>query len=516
MENLKSKFQDPQLQSFRGVFVIFIADLIKRVRQNLALIAIPIFSSRVREYMVYVLLIVGLLILIQFLFSYWTYKRYKFRVGHSAFFLDQGIFNRRNIEIPFERIQNINLQQNLIQQALNVVGLDIETAGNEKPEVTIKALDKDDAEALRALLTAQKQDTVLDENISDSTTTAKLNTQKQSTKDHHRNAHLLFQLRFVDLIKVGISSNFFKGIGFILAILSFLYSSFGDFISDETYEDIETKLTSVLPSLMTVMIGVTFAVIIIGFMTTVLLTIVQYFDLKLYRVNTNYSVQYGLLQRVNKLIKAQKTQIVEIDTNPLRNLFKFSNVFISQASSNELSNKQKIGIVGVSKDHIEILFKALFNITKLEAIRFDYYRTQTLRFRVISLRLTGLFSGIILLQHLVIDNYNYLIIPALIVVLIALLGLIYLGTTKSYIGISDQLVKVGSGTVNTSTAYIEIFKIQSVAVRQTYYQQRVNHCSLMIYTASGPLKIKYLKLEEAKALANFILFKIESNATHWM
>ena len=510
----QAKFSEPTLQSFRGIFVIFLADLVKRIRQNIAILAIPLLSGKARDYLHYFILGVIVLVIIQFVFSYISYKRYKFHVGQEAFFVTSGIFNVSQIEIPFERIQNINLQQNLIQQVLNVVGLEIETAGNDKAEVTIKALDKDDAEHLQELLTEQK--IALDQGLETAAEVTDENSNTSASAKQSTSKQLLFKLSFLDLLKVGISSNFFKGIGVILAFLSYIYNSFGDLISNKFDIDLETQIQAYLPSLLSVIIGVVFMVIVIGVILTVALTIIQYFELKLFAVDQNYMVQYGLLKRVNKLIKAKKTQIFEIETNPLRQFFKFSNVYISQASSEELNTKNKIGVVGVSKHHINLLFEALFGINDYQSINFNSIKTQWLRFRVLSLRLAVLFIALILFQLYVIQLHSAFIVVGLVLLLAFLVVLVYLSTKKSYVAISETMIKVGGGSIHTTTAFIELFKIQSVAVKQNFYQRRVGMCNLILYTASGSLKINYLNHQEAIQMANEILFKVESNTSEWM
>jgi len=41
---------------------------------------------------------------------------------------------------------------------------------------------------------------------------------------------------------------------------------------------------------------------------------------------------------------------------------------VSQAASNQLSEKQKIGIVGVSKPNLDMLFRSLFNVDLSEQV----------------------------------------------------------------------------------------------------------------------------------------------------
>ena len=149
---MKTDFYTPQRQNFRGILVIFLMDLVKRIRQNIFAF-LPLLSSNIREnYLNYILLGFGLLLLLQLLYSYKNYLNFKFYIQDQRFFLRHGVFKFTDIDIPFDRIQNININQNLIQQMLNVVGFEIETAGQGTAEIKIKALSHEDAKTLKEIL----------------------------------------------------------------------------------------------------------------------------------------------------------------------------------------------------------------------------------------------------------------------------------------------------------------------------------------------------------------------------
>jgi len=85
-------FSIPRLQSFNGIFLIFITDLIKRVRQNIFILAIPFFKKNLlQDYGTYIVVGVILLVVLQFVFSYLSYRKFKFSIQEDAFHLDQGV-----------------------------------------------------------------------------------------------------------------------------------------------------------------------------------------------------------------------------------------------------------------------------------------------------------------------------------------------------------------------------------------------------------------------------------------
>ncbi|MGM0636652.1 MAG: PH domain-containing protein, partial [Bacteroidota bacterium] len=107
-----------------------------------------------------------------------------------------------------------------------------------------------------------------------------------------------------------------------------------------------------------------------------------------------------------------------------------------------------------------------------------------------------------------------LLVGGLVLVVLSLLN--FLLVKKSYLSINEDLIKVGGGTINTTSEFLAIHKIQSVSLRSTIFQRLNNHADLVLYTASGSVKVEYLPYVEAKRAFNMILYKIESSNKNWI
>ena len=86
-----------------------------------------------------------------------TYFRFYFHLEENAIVIDKGLLRRTHTNIPFERIQTINFKQNLLHQIFNVVSVEVDTAGAKKSEISIDALTKSDANALRAQIMGREE-----------------------------------------------------------------------------------------------------------------------------------------------------------------------------------------------------------------------------------------------------------------------------------------------------------------------------------------------------------------------
>jgi len=504
-------FSKPRLQSFNGIFLIFFTDLAKRIRQNIYILALPFLKNNVfKDYGVYIYLGLALLVILQFVFSYLSYKKFRFSIQENAFHLDHGVIKLSHVEIPFERIQNINLQQNILQQVFNVVGFEIETAGEGTAEIKIKALDKEFASALKSKLIEEKEKLISDENES----TADNDSNYTSTSvSESQSDSLLFQLDFKTLIKVGVSSNLFRGVGLLLAFFAYLYNFIMDFISQIYDVNLEEDFKNRIPETVTFISFLILAIIIIGFLITVMTTVFKYFDLKIFKNQQNYEVEYGLFKRINKVIKKAKTQIFEIRANPVKNIFKIKSVYVSQASSHQLTEKQKIGLVGLSNENINLLFSSLFQMD-YKALNYDIVQSQNRLFFRYFYR--SLFFILLLSTAAYFLYLNWISISALSLIFLILIYISILKVKKSNIGLNQDLISIRKGSIDTKFKIVEIYKLQSVKLSRNIFQRYNGHADLVVETASGSITVEYLKLEQARELLNYLIFKIESINKDWI
>ena len=81
---------------------------------------------------------------------------FRYRIGDGELLVREGIVDRTERHIPFARIQNIARRSNLLHRLFGVTELRLESGGGLKPEAVMKVLRVADADALVALLRAQR------------------------------------------------------------------------------------------------------------------------------------------------------------------------------------------------------------------------------------------------------------------------------------------------------------------------------------------------------------------------
>ncbi|MDD2586541.1 MAG: PH domain-containing protein [Syntrophomonadaceae bacterium] len=97
--------------------------------------------------------LLALTIVIYILYTVLYWMRYHYSLQGQDFLLEYGLFIRKKISIPLERIHGVQISQGLVQRLFGLVKLEVETAGGgKKAEVSLVALEQIEAERLRTAL----------------------------------------------------------------------------------------------------------------------------------------------------------------------------------------------------------------------------------------------------------------------------------------------------------------------------------------------------------------------------
>jgi putative membrane protein len=499
----QNTFESPQRQSFKGVFVLFFSDLLKNIRQNFIVLILPFINEKIRtDYLWIFLSVVAFLLILQFIYSYKSYLNYQFYIKKDALCLDYGVFKKSNFEIPFYRIQNINIEQSLLQKLLGVVGVKIDTAGGQNAEVKIKALSESKAENLKKqLIQIKKSLDANEEHVAD-----------QENKETNNSNKKVLQLGFLQLVKVGISSNFFKGIGIIFLVLTSTYDILSDLFNVFYNDDLNDEIYQSIPKTLSFTLFTLLFILILGFIITLISVVLKYFNLTVINRDEGFEVNYGLIKRENKFIKIIKTQIIEWETNPIKKWFGISNVYVSQASSGRVNQRQKIGIVGVNSFQFNKIFHTLFKTDVKH--EFTIARTNVrylLRLIWFQLIMASIFG---LPAYFTVSPTIGLTVAIIVFIIVGLIN--YLTVIKSYIGYNPLFIKIGSGSIHTKYSYIPTYKIQSISIRQSILQRKSNLSDLIINTAAGTKKVNFIFYDKALAIMNRTNYDLHQTKDEWM
>ena len=77
------------------------------------------------------------------------YRRFEYKLTEDTLDISSGVVSRREREIPYRRIQNVDVSQSVIQRAIGIAAVDLETAGGSSTEGSIRFVVPDEATRIR-------------------------------------------------------------------------------------------------------------------------------------------------------------------------------------------------------------------------------------------------------------------------------------------------------------------------------------------------------------------------------
>jgi putative membrane protein len=224
-------------------------------------------------------------------------------------------------------------------------------------------------------------------------------------------------------------------------------------------------------------------------------------------------MESGLFNRREQAARDQKIQIVRWINNPLRDIFSITQLRFFQASSGSGSSKTSISVPGVPQKLMQDILRYYFgrNIENMGADHYGIERSYLIRR---SLYLVLLPSILLLSVGFITKSFSWGYFSAFWL----FAGFFYqfhLHRKWRYY-LKEDGVLTSSGVVERVHKALLLRKVQGVQIKQSPYQGRKGLATIIFHSASGDLKIPYIKMDLAMRIKNYTLYKVESSRRKWM
>ena len=500
MESIAEKYSTPQRQSKVAIGII----LIKLIRQTIKafwpiLLSVFIGGKNGTSFVDYIAYIALGFAALNVFGSILTFFRFYFHIEDGAIIIDKGVLKRSKVNIPFERIQTINFQQNLLHQMFGVVSLEIDTAGAGKAELTIDALNKEEAEAIRQFILTERKAVIAESEVTDETSL------------ENEKGEVILNLGISDLIKIGVSQNHIRSMGILFAFVFSTLNEITDDITGLVESQVDGYESFFANNQWAVAIISILLVALISFIYSIISISLSNYDLKLSLKSKGLKLVRGLLNRQEISVNKKKVQVVSWSDNPLRRMFKMYTLQIAQASSTDAAQlKSKIKVPGSYQHQVDRVAQNVFPA--------EFYReeqknkvSKLLLQRIIII--SGLVPALIAQTLYFAIGWYCLLFLLWIPLLASIAGMYY--RKRSY-EFNEELLKNNRGTFGNMYELLQLYKIQSIQIKQSWYQRRKKLANVTLFTASGALKIPFIELDQAEKLEKYVLYKVESDKREWM
>jgi putative membrane protein len=240
------------------------------------------------------------------------YLRFSYRITPKQIVIQKGVIQRQNRSIPIERIQNIQIQQNLVARLVGIAKVTIETAGSSATEGSLEYVSLTDAHEIRQMVrsfqhrTAEETDVALDADAEES---------------EAAQSETLFAM---DLPRVLLSGAFRFSLLYIALVFSAVQFVDPEVIVQRVLRsqgriDQVTETMAAHPGL--TILGTVVVAGILGWISGIAIHLTRYYRFQLWLDGDKLRKRHGLFTVTEGTIPLGKVQALILRTNPLMRLF---------------------------------------------------------------------------------------------------------------------------------------------------------------------------------------------------
>ena len=497
-------FHEPQRQSKIGVLVLFL-DTLQKILRGFAPLLLVVFinGGKISMFLLFMGL-VGTLLIVSCV-AYLRYTNFTFHIDPNTdeFIVYDGILSKTKTVVQLQKIQQVNITQNLIQRIIRVYGVQVDTAGSDKHESEIKAISHELALELKAkLLDAHKVGTA-----SSTTEVDKPNSEmKPST---------FLKINLISLFKVGITSNYIKSVGLIL---TFFFSVWGKLHEIGKEEWLEDKISEQDWMVNSIAYSILFGFLVlftVVFLMNVVRTVIRYFNYTMTEQKGSLLLSFGLINTKNTILRPSRVQFVTFSQNYFQKKLDVLELKIKQAVTDEKNHhKDRIEVPGCNQQEKQSILKLIYGKQpeKGMLLKSNWRRLVFALFLTIVIPLCILIPIVINSPELQVSEVYGVIMGY--VLLMATYQFFAYKTYRFFVG--ENYIMRQTGAWDIANDILETDKIQAITTSQLFWHKSLNIGSVTLHTAAGNISFYLANFETLKHYVNGWLYQVESQDHNWM
>ena len=463
--------------------------------------------------------------------QYWFFR---FRIEDDRILIRQGVLKKTALELPFDRIQGINVERSLVNRMLGLVTISLDTAGSIAAEGQLPSVTAELAHELRSRvevgLDRPAADLSADNDARPGTTVEGADRARSDRRGLP--GEVLLKLGAGDIVRIGLSNrNVLVAAAFLTAIgetLGFAEAALGPVV-----DSIESALAGA-DDLVRAIYVVLFLLGGLAVVSTLVVgaAFLRYHNYTLWSEGAAYRSRAGLLTQRGVLVETAKIQQLTLSQGLVLRWFRRYRMRALPATL--LPGQGGHASAGV--DFAEVLQVPLLRVSVAEELRSRVFgdegrsltliprspaftRVSPLYVRALAFRIgivPALAGTAMLLVWLGPTAVWGVLAAGWWIAWILLGGAIawQLWRRQGYLHNDDGLVS-RSGLIGHRVDAFLFRKTQSVSVTRSPLQRRKGLATLEVGLACGVIRVPYIELDTARALRDYILYKVESSRKRW-
>ncbi|WP_135303017.1 PH domain-containing protein [Haloarcula amylovorans] len=433
-------------------------------------------------------------------FALARYYRFRYDIEGDTLAVESGVFARQSREIPLGRIQNVDTKQGVVNRLLGLSVVAFETAGGSATEATLDAVDESEADRLRRLV--QRQDRRTEERddsaaergdvaaaaADESATPTDTDSARTATRVDEPTEEL-FAFTWRDLLTYAVVSvrpaapaltlaGLPLGGDLVAAVFRFNLAVLGS----DAAPSLSLLETFGPPRLVALVLLTLAEFLLTALVVSVVLTVVEYHDFRLFREGDDLRYQRGLLRRYSGTIPLSKVQTVTIRENVLMRRFGYATLVVETAGYSGGNDQSSQG-VAVPMAPRETVYELARDIEPFGDLSFERPPTRARRRYAIRFAIA---VGVLTVAGYAVDRF--LLETGYWWALLAFLALVppaaHLRWRHRGFALDDDVLATRAGFWRRTTRVAPYYRIQTVFVGRSPFQRRRHLATVTADTAS--------------------------------
>lgn len=412
--------------------------------------------------------------------------RYTFRLDGEELVVNKGVIRADTLVVPFERIQSLSIEQELLHRVTGLVKVTVDTAGSSTAEFVIDAVTRPVADELQHRLVGDRSRT--EPNDADDA--------PGTLPTDRANELIVFTHDPQRLIISALTMSPLPGLILIVPLLTLLEQLPGRV--SEQLPDVDTAGFRWwwLPT--TVAAVLAFSVIL-----NLARVFLQDWQLTLRAGTSTLRRTAGLLTTATTSTSVPRIQVASTRQNPLQRRAGLSNVELSIVGQGDL------GLVGCDDAQVDAV-STLAGVAPATQMTLER-RIHPAQIWLAARNTTVLAALGVLLTVSLIGWWS-----AAILLVIPIVWLTQRRHVRTYRWSIDTELAARSDVVTHVTEQAALTKTNAVTVRQSLFERRRGLATVRLATAAGSISVGMIPIDEARSVRDIILRSVETDRRAWI
>ncbi|MCY3613382.1 MAG: PH domain-containing protein [Gemmatimonadetes bacterium] len=470
------------------------------------------------------------------LLRYWFFR---FKLEEDRILIRQGFVKRTALDLPFDRVQGINVERSLVDRILGLVTVRLDTAGTATAEGRLPAVNTELADWLRTRVDRGRRgkrasggegrrERPLGEEDAGTEDLARL----QEGASTPATGEVLVRLTKRDILRIGLADRKALVLAGALAALAQAAEPFEEAILG-VLDGLQTAVADLgTLSQATAVILVALAGLLLLFLAVIIGAFLRHHDFTLWRQGTAFRSQGGLLTQKEVVVEAAKIQQLKLSQNLVLRWFGRYRLEALPAGAMPVPGGENPGNLEIAEN----LTVPLLDGSAAEQMRRQMFGTEAPRLTLLPaspdfMRVSPYYVRALVLRSVAVPVLGGAVFtlaqwgPAAIAsapfaawcfLWLALSGLIGLQSWRrcGYLHDEEGLAS-RRGLLGSRVDAFLFRKVQDVTVKRSPLQRRTGLATLEVQLSSGVVTVPYIARDTAAKLRDYILYRVESSPLPW-